>query len=195
MVNANGLWHKHGVMPPRTGHRPPTPLDTAKLDDLALRYVGRFATSRSKLIAYLQRKLRERGWTGDAQPDLAHVADRLVKLGYIDDASFALAKARALGARGFGARRVGQALQAAGIDEDDRVPAKNLANTERVAAAIRFARRRRLGPYANERPDPVHREKGLAAMIRAGHGFALSRAIVDLPPDSAIDEASLEELR
>ena len=48
-----------------TAKRPPKPLDEDALRDLALRHVARFATSRGKLLAYLNRKLRERGWAGD----------------------------------------------------------------------------------------------------------------------------------
>jgi regulatory protein len=46
-------------------HRPRRalpPLDQAALQELALRYVGKYATTRAKLRAYLGRKLRERGW-------------------------------------------------------------------------------------------------------------------------------------
>ena len=35
------------------------PLDASRLDELALAYVARFATSRAKLLRYLGRKLRE----------------------------------------------------------------------------------------------------------------------------------------
>ncbi|MEO7379248.1 MAG: RecX family transcriptional regulator [Sphingomicrobium sp.] len=182
-------------MPPRTGHRPRPALDPATLDELALVYVGRFATSRSKLASYLRRKLRERGWAGETEPDVAGIAARLGELGYVDDAAFALARARALTARGYGARRVGQALHAAGIGEEDGGGARDLAHRERVEAALKMARRRRAGPFAAASLDPVQREKALAAMLRAGHGFALARAIIDLPPGSVIDHGFLEELR
>ena len=200
MVNAKRLWHKQGVMPPQRSHhqaeRRPKPLLTAaKLDELALHYVGRFATSRAKLVDYLRRKLRERGWEGDEMPDLVAIAERLADYGYIDDASFAVAKARSLGARGYGARRVGQALHAAGIDQDDGGEARALAHDERVDAALKMAKRRRVGPYATAPLDPPQREKAIAAMLRAGHGFALSRAIVELPPGYSIDPVFLGELR
>ena len=52
------------------------PLDAAKLEELALGYVGRFATSRAKLRTYLQRKLRERGWDGEAEPPIEALADK-----------------------------------------------------------------------------------------------------------------------
>ena len=40
----------------------------------------------------------------------------------------------------------------------------------------------RLGPFAERQLDPLNRERGLAAMVRAGHRFALARAIIDLNP-------------
>ena len=35
--------------------------------------------------------------------------------------------------------------------------------------------------------DPKDREKALAAMVRAGHGFGLSRAIVNLTAGAGVD--------
>ncbi|MCA1653873.1 MAG: RecX family transcriptional regulator [Sphingomonadales bacterium] len=182
-------------MPPRTGHRPRPPLDAAQLDELALHYVGRFATSRSKLTAYLKRKLRERGWAGERDPDPELIAEKLAGLGYVDDAAFALGKARALSGRGYGARRVGQALYAAGISEEDGADARVLAVEARVDAALRLARRRRIGPFASTPLAPAEREKAIAALIRAGHGSALARALVHLPPGGVIDEVALADLR
>ncbi len=164
-----------------TPRKPPPPLDRARLDALALAYVGRFATTRAKLVAYLSRKLRERGWGEPGDPATSALADRLARLGYIDDAAFALAKGRALGQRGFGRRRVAMTLRAAGVGKEDRSPAEEAARAEALSAAMRFAKRRRIGPFAAEPPDPKTRQRGLAAMIRAGHEFDLSRRIVDLP--------------
>ena len=169
------------------------PLTAAKLEELALHYVGRFATSRAKLISYLKRKLRERGWEGAGEPDLDCLAAKLVGLGYVDDRAYAVSKARSLTSRGYGERRVGQALALAGIGEDDGTEARSLAQGDSVNAALRFARRRSLGPFAKTAPDPRERERALAAMVRAGHRFALARAIIDLEPGSEADPESLAE--
>ena len=160
---------------------------------MALFYVGRFATSRAKLIAYLKRKVRERGWEGAGEPEIEAVAERLARLGYVDDAAFAVSKARALTTRGYGAGRVRQALHAAGIGDEDAVGARDLADAGAVAAAIKFARRRGLGPFAAGDLDPRGRERALSAMIRAGHAFALSKAILSLAPGSEVDEEQLAE--
>jgi regulatory protein len=57
------------------------PLDEGRLNELALRYVGRFATTRAKLRSYLGRKLRERGWDGTREPEIAANAERFAAQG------------------------------------------------------------------------------------------------------------------
>jgi regulatory protein len=184
------VWHKKGVK----ARRPLVPLDGKSLHQLALRYVGRFATTRAKLRAYLARKVRERGWDEGTEPDLEALAERFAALGYVDDAGYAMAKSRALTGRGFGKRRVVQALHIAGIGEDDGEAARRHADAEAVAAALRFAERRRIGPFAAAAiTDPKERQKALAAMTRAGHGFGLARAIVELRPGAPIDHEELAE--
>jgi len=175
----------------RKPRRERPPLDETKLQDLALRYVGRFATTRAKLIAYLQRKLRERGWSGARQPDVDGMAERFAAQGYIDDAGYALSKSRSLSGRGYGKARVVQSLRAAGVDEEDSAAAHALADAEAVRSALRFAERKRIGPFAQFAPDPRGRERALAAMLRAGHSFALSKAILAAAPGS---EVAIEEL-
>jgi regulatory protein len=174
--------------------RPAPPLDEARLHELALRYVGRFATTRARLRSYLARKLRERGWSGAGQPDLEAVAERLVARGFIDDAGYGLAKSQSLTGRGYGKRRVVQTLGVAGIAEEDREPALGHAEMHVIDAALRFAERRRIGPFADHPPaDARERDKWLGAMVRAGHAFPLARAIVRLAPGAEIDAQSLAE--
>ena len=172
--------------------RAPPPLNEQKLRDLALRYVGRYATSRAKLRAYLQRKVRERGWDAEREPDFAGIVERFTEQGFIDDAGFATAKARTLTSRGYGKRRVVEALRTAGIEDADGEDARRLADAEAVAAALRYAERRRLGPFAIQASDdPRDRQKAIAAMVRAGHGFPLARTIVMMRPDQSIDHELL----
>lgn len=161
--------------------KPRPPLDEAALRELALSYVGRFATSRAKLATYLSRKLRERGWAGAGSAPVDAMVERIAELGYLDDAAFALTKARSLGQRGYGLRRVGQALRQAGISDDDGEGARALALAEAAESALRFARRRAIGPFAKIDADRTQQERWLAAMIRAGHDLALARRIILWP--------------
>lgn len=173
--------------------KPRPPLDREKLNELALAYVGRFATTRAKLRSYLARKVRERGWDGSAGADFEAVADRFAALGYIDDAAYALSKSRSLTGRGYGLRRVEHSLRSAGVEETDTIAARELAQSDSVESALRFAERRRLGPFARQSADRKSRERALAAMVRAGHAFGLARAILDLPPGTEPEIAALSE--
>jgi len=157
------------------------PLDREALDMLAIGYVGRFATSRSKLIAYLARKLRERGWAEEGQPPVETVADRLVELRYVDDEAYAAMKSGAMQRRGLGRRRIAEALRHDGIAEDISQDAAPDA-AERWEAAHRLARRKRVGPFAAQAPDRPTREKQLAAFLRAGHDLDVARLWVDAAP-------------
>ena len=177
----------------RTRQKPRPPLGEEQLKELALTYVGRFATTRAKLASYLARKVRERGWADDRPADIDAIVERLAALGYVDDAAYGLAKARALTSRGYGSRRVSQSLRAAGIGEEDAEPANEHARAEAVEAALHFARRRRLGPFGDGSSDRQAQEKALAAMIRAGHSFPLAKAILALEPSGEIPIEMLKE--
>ena len=150
---------------------------------MALAYVARFATSRAKLAQYLRRKVHERGWATDGAAPIAAIVERLTDAGYIDDPAYALSKARTLGSRGFGERRVSVELRAAGIEEEDGAAARDLARDGASEAALRFARRKRIGPFAATPPDRKESDKALAAMMRAGHPFDLAKQVLSLPPD------------
>lgn len=173
--------------------RPRPPLDHKRLEELAVRYVGRYSTTRSKLRSYLARKIRERGWDDAREADLEAVAERFAELGYIDDAGYALSKAEGLSSRGYGKHRLTSQLRLAGVAEEDGRAALGHADEEAVATALRFAQRRRLGPYAATAADPRTREKAIAAMVRAGHGFALARAIAGMSPGAPVDPEELGE--
>jgi regulatory protein len=167
--------------------RVPKPLDAPRLEELALAYVARFATSAAKLEAYLRRKLRERGWAGTEEPGLAALVDRFVGAGYVDDRAFAMAKAGGLLRRGYGVRRIDQALGAAGIAEGLREEARGSALAQR-RAALALARKRKFGPYGISGLERALRERQVAAILRAGHPLDTARRIVDADDIGGLEE-------
>lgn len=171
------------------------PLGAARLDELALAYVARFATSRAKLLRYLARKVRESEWIdeNDAMAACEAVADRMERLRYLDDRQYAAMRAGAMTRRGLGVRRVKAQLYVDGIAAEDSGDAIDAAEGEAVAAAIGFARRRRFGPFAAEAADdPKLRERQVAAFVRAGHSPALARRILGVAPGDAEALAALD---
>ena len=165
----------------RREKRAKPPLTETKLRDLALHYAARFASTGARLEGYLQRKIRERGLAADADGrtvdiDVPALVARLVELGYVDDDAYARMRARDLGARGYGARRVEESPRHAGVGEGlRRVHAPGEAAGRQAAALM--ARKKRLGPFGAqvEAPDPLAKrkahEKAVAAMLRAGHQY------------------------
>ncbi|MDP5102689.1 MAG: RecX family transcriptional regulator [Erythrobacter sp.] len=184
------------------------PLNPAALRDLALHYAARFATTGARLEAYLARKLKERGVAEDDDGrsvpiDIPALVARLVELGYVDDDAYARARARDLGARGYGGRRVEQVLRFAGVDEGLRQAHAPGEAASRRAAAL-MAQKKRLGPWSTvraESDDPLARrkahDKAVAAMLRAGHDYALVKFILGAASaediEQWLDEAADQE--
>ncbi len=150
---------------------------------MALAYVARFATTAQGLARYCRRKLRERGWDGRDEgapsPDVDALVARFVANRYVDDGEFARSRTGSLLRRGYGLRRVEQALDAAGVDHDDRVEVSEVRLRE---AALRLAEKRRFGPFGADATPPVDRavrQKQVAAMLRAGHSLDTARRMVE----------------
>ncbi|MDT0576820.1 regulatory protein RecX [Croceicoccus sp. F390] len=188
IFNAAVMWHRLILMDRdqsrysdrRKGARAAPPLTTARLEEMALAYVARFATTGRKLQDYCLRKIRERGWTAEEPPvDLDALVARFVANGWIDDEQFAKAKTSSLLRQGYGKRRIAAVLDAAGVAKDDRAA---FAPSRMRAAALRLARKRRFGPFGKEGHPPEDRktrEKQLAAMLRAGHDLESARTIIN----------------
>jgi regulatory protein len=160
-------------------------LDERSLEERAIAYVGRYATTRARLADYLQRKLAERGWAGAAPPAIEALVARLAGLGYVDDERFAVARASALRRRGYGARRVDAALRAAGIEQPLRATAGESDDDQKLGAAITLARRRRLGPFAGQPLERDDFRRAMGVMLRAGHELEIARRVLRM----ALDEA------
>lgn len=174
------------------------PLDPAALREAGLAYVARYAASGAMLRRTLSRKAaRAAGPDGD--PDLRRAAVEqamagLSALGVIDDAAFARGRAASLFRRGAGPRAISAALAQRGVDAEtiegaietlrDDAPDEDLA----FLAAIRLARRRRLGPWRAERRADK-RAADLAALARGGTPFDAALRVID--GDAAPLEAAL----
>lgn len=156
--------------------------------NLALHYVGKYATTRGKLAGYLDRKIRERGWDDDRHADISALVEQFAELGYINDAHFAESRSRAFVRRGYGERRLNEDLRASGITEKDAVPAKEHMEESLFTAAENFARRKRIGPFASEPAPPEKRQRQFQAFLRAGHGFDIAKRFVNAEPGETVDE-------
>lgn len=174
----------------------PTPYDASSLERSALQYVERYATTRAKLAAYLRRKLRERGWAGDAPAPIDSIVQRFAEIGYVNDAEFARAKTDSLLRRGYGGNRIAASLRAAGIEEHLTQALREDIGEAAERSALAFARRRKIGPFAAKPPNPVEGRRAFAAMLRAGHDFETARRILasGRGADDVIDDDILRDV-
>jgi regulatory protein len=164
---------------PETRKRPPPPLDPAALEQLALNYVGRYATTRKKLKDYLQRKVRQRGWTTETPAPIDQIVQKMAEARYVDDKAFAAAKSGNLLRRGYGIGRIKSALSMAGIHKDDAAPCLDLNMEDQVSAAIALAQRRKIGPFSKHPMTAEQQRKHIAILCRAGHSYDIARRIID----------------
>ena len=152
------------------------PLDHHRLEELALRYVERFATTRAKLRDYLRRKLRERGWKGMPSP-ISRRSPTVRRASAMSTTRLTRSASRDR-CRGAATANGGWSQKAARRRSRRRRrrgrPA--LADEEAVSSALRFAERRRLGPFAcgrrrSARPRESARRDGPGRpRLRAGAG-------------------------
>ncbi len=180
-------------MPPRL----PPKITATYLENAALHYLERFASSSANLRRVLMRKADRSlaHWGGDRDEAAALVAGllaKLARLGYLDDAAYARQKAAGLHRRGASARAARAKLAAKGV-EAGLVEAALAEEGGDFAAAVNLARRRRLGPFRPAAARAEQRDRDLAALARAGFDFETARRVVDAAdPGSLEDEVAAE---
>lgn len=164
------------------------PFTPERLRGLALHYVGRYATTRRRLSDYLKRKVRERGWDdgsgGQSSTAIETLIDQIVDLGYVNDQAFAAARAASLSRKGYGAMRIRSALGAAGIEAEQARSLSEVDPEDALIAAFRFAKRKRIGPYARVVADQKAYHRAFAAFLRAGHSAGHARTVLATGADA-----------
>ena len=175
-------------MPRSSPKAPSPPYDAATLERAALDYAARYATTRARLAAYLRRKLRERGWTEEEPAPVERLVNRFAERGYVDDPGFAAARTESLLRRGYGARRIGDALRMAGIDADTAGALRGRIDAAAEQSAMAYARRKGIGPFAHRTPDPAEKRRWIAAMARAGHPWDMVLRVLG----SALEEEDVD---
>jgi regulatory protein len=168
-------------------------IDPALIENWALSYLGRFASSAENLRRVLRRRARRR-----AGAEAARAADapidaliaRYLAAGLLDDAAYAAARARARLSRGESLRRIAAGLAAKGVGTEERADALNALREDGadpdLAAACAFARRRRLGPFRRDPAIPADRDRALAAFARAGFARREAEAVLACADPEAV---------
>jgi regulatory protein len=171
---------------------------TAKyLRNSALYYLDRYATSSAHLRRLLLNKVARSARAHGTDAEAGAVAvDALIAeflgAGVLDDARYAGDRALILFRRGASARAIRGALLAKGVASEFIEPALERLGAEaaepELAAALAYARRRRLGPYRSPQTRAAMREKDLAALGRRGFGYDLARRVIETKDVSELEE-------
>ena len=174
---------------PQDAKRRPRPAMTAEsLERWALRYLDRYATSTAHLRRLMQAKIERvaRLRNSEPAPDpqaVEALLRRLTDMGLLDDRAYAMGRARALHRRGVSPRGIHARLRAKGVPGELTDAALATLDGEvadlALAAALRYARRRRLGPYRPDGERAERRARDLAALDRQGFGYAVACRVID----------------
>jgi regulatory protein len=115
----------------------------------------------------------------------ARVVAALATAGAVNDVAFAESRARRLRRSGRSRRAVLAHLGAKGVGAEAAGQAAPEDEAAELAAALIFARRRRVGPFAREEGEPQDRARILMAFGRAGFSGAVARRALDCEPAEA----------
>jgi regulatory protein len=170
--------------------------DRARLRARALRYLERYGASRGRLARVLDRRARREAEAagGDVDAvaaDVASVVDELAELGLVNDTAYAEGRSRALLRRGRSPARVHRELAEDGIERaatDAALDRHGGADALAHAAAVRYAKRRGLGPFRDPARRAERRDRDLRALVRQGFPFPLARRVVDAEDGEPLDD-------
>jgi len=168
--------------------RAPRKVTAKSLENAALFYLERFATSSANLRRVLMRRVERSARLHDTDPAegaawIDALIAKLERLDLLDDAQYAEARVRSLRRAGASRRAIALRLRQKGVGGDiidaALAAAAEIEEEPERAAAVRLARKRRLGPYrpADARRD--NRERDLAALARAGFSYDMALAVID----------------
>jgi regulatory protein len=186
---------------PRSGkpeRRPPKKATKKHLENVALWYLQRFAASADSLRKVLMRRVEKSARAHGTDRDegsafIEEIIARFRSSGLLDDRLYAEGRALSLHRRGISLHGIRARLAAKGVGADDIDSALAMLRDEAeepdLAAAIAYARRRRIGPYRTRGDREELRERDLAALARQGFDYDTARRVIDAADRDELEEA------
>lgn len=177
----------------------PKKITETYLHNSALYYLQRFAASSAQFRKVMQRKidLSCRHHTDQNPEDCQVLLDKLVtrfqENGLLNDGTYARGMVITLRRRGMSERAIFMKLQNKGLSEAQIKGAVEDFNTENETntaeseyrAALKLARKKRVGPYA---VTEFEYDRALSAFARAGFSFDVARRVLGMTPDDLNDD-------
>ncbi len=201
---------KHGKIkdgqPARREKKPPRKITESYLHNAGLHYLQRFAAGTAHFRTVMMRKIdRSCHWHKDQNRAqcaemLESLIEKFVDLGLLNDSAYARGMVVSLRRRGLSARMIHAKLSAKGLNSeqikqalenyDEETMGERRHNVE-LSAALRLARRKKIGPYrrSDSREGAFERELGILA--RAGYGYDIAKQVVDMTAADLDNDSSL----
>lgn len=170
----------------------PKKITESYLHNSGLYYLQRFAASTAHFRKVMMRKIDKScaHHKDQSREDCLRLLDELiakfVDLGFLDDNAYCRGMVESLRRRGISRRAIHAKLAAKGLERDQieqalQHYAKESEGDDELQAALRLARRRRIGPYRRtNQTDEREYQKALAAMARAGFSYDICQKILSM---------------
>jgi regulatory protein len=186
------------------------PLTADSLREAALAYLSHRSASVVELRRVLARKVGT--WAKKAARsglDEAEIASAIARAkddaeaiiarfrgnGLLDDVAFATSRAKRLARSGKSSRAIASDLAHRGIDAETARSAAPRSDASELAAAVVFARKKRLGAFAREDAGTDARRRWLGALARAGYSFEIAERVLRMDRESAEEVLARDDLR
>lgn len=183
----------------RAAKKIPKKITETYLHNSGLYYLQRFSASTAHFKSVLMRKVK-RSCLAHPDQDLEAcramveaLAARFEASGLLNDTVYARGMADSLRRRGRSRKAITAKLTERGLRKDQIEAAletlrdeSGVAESEaELAAALKFARRKRIGPFRAGEKDPALLRKDLAALARAGFSYDTARKALDFDGEEA----------
>ena len=185
----------------RSARRQPRKVTQQSLRNAALYYLQRYASSAANLREVLTRRVRRAERVQEIDTDTASgwidtIVSSFESSGLIDDRTYADARIQSMFRQGRSRRMMMLELRHKGVAPEIVDAALESLSLENAApdrkAAIRYAQRRRLGPFRLKLREE-YRVRYLAAMARAGFDYETARRVIDADSPESLEEDPLQD--
>ena len=165
--------------------RPQKKITPKRLKNIGLYYLQRFESSVENLRTVLKRRVdayvRENPEFNkhEAYQWIEDVLNEFVNLHYLDDSRYAEMKVRDYLSAGKPARYIQNKLREKGISADTAETILSAQEYDQTEMALKFAKRKKIGPYRAEELRKEFRQKDLGTLVRAGFDYDVVCEILD----------------
>ncbi len=175
--------------------RPPKKISESYLHNSALYYLERFSASKKHFKTVMLRKVR-RSCMHHSEQDydecaimVKALADKFEKSGLLDDETYTNGLVSSLRRKGLSRSAIINKMYAKGISQEKTIAAlekldNELCETPDEAerhAALKLARKKRIGPYFTGEEQDIKRSLGMFA--RAGFSYQIAKHVLNLEID------------